>query len=160
LAGKRWLEIKPNSSLPKKEKEPPKPPITKNFPQLKNPNSDIIKDKSIIIAKKPDNKDNLPLTTQTEKNLTITNYRPESITNEIPPTPSKISEQLPTINNSQSNKEQFLLAKIKQLEEKLMKAQVENNHLKTENNHLKKLILKDQENEAKIIQLLTFKEKR
>jgi cell division protein FtsB len=64
---------------------------------------------------------------------------------------------LPVIANE---KEQFLLTRIKQLEEQLSQVQAENEKLKTENKHLKALISQDQENEAKIIQFLPFKGKK
>ena len=166
MTGKKWLE--------NRKKEPPKSPTAENFPTIaKNPEP-IIRDKPIITIGKPSNKDNSLLIAKTKKNLAITNYQPKLLTNEILPKnqgefslnitsrKKEISEQLPVITNKReqpTEKEQFLLTKIKQLEEQLTQVQAENNHLKLENQHLKVLIRKDQATEAKILQPLPFKVK-
>jgi hypothetical protein len=140
------------------------PPIEGNFPKMpKNPDSDIVKNKPLIIAKKPGNKDNLLLITEKEKNPAII-YQSKVEIGEIPPKkPEKFflnnSEQLPLITNGEqpTDKEQILLTRIKQLEKELAKVQAENNHLKLENKHLKTIIKQDQETENKILQISPFK---
>jgi hypothetical protein len=163
LTGKKWLERqKPSQN---RGKEPPKLPIKENFPQSpKNPKPNIIKNKPIITAGKPSNKDNSLLKTKTEKTSAITNYQPQPLIGEIPLKSSEkfflnTSEQLPVITNGEqlTDKEQILLARIKQLEEQLAKSQAENNNLKLENKHLKALIKKDHETETKILQPLKLK---
>jgi regulator of replication initiation timing len=69
---------------------------------------------------------------------------------------------LPVITDREqpTNKEQILLARIKQLEKQLAKFQAENTHLKLENKHLKTLVQQDQETETKIIQSPPLKVKR
>ncbi|KLL04430.1 MAG: tyrosine recombinase XerD [Mycoplasmataceae bacterium RV_VA103A] len=127
LAGKKWLEDK---------NEPPKLPITENFPTIGD--------------KEFDRPDNLPLTNTIEKSTTITNNQLNQLTREVsPPTPAKFSlnlirqksDQLEIANNEEKSsekqnfvgdqKEQILLEKIKNLEEQLAKVQTENNNLKT-----------------------------
>jgi hypothetical protein len=161
LAGKKWLESR--------EKEPPKSPITENFPNQSPKNSEPdIRDKPTISAEKPNNQDNSLLTAEAKPKPTITYYQPKSVISEIPPRPqgkfiskkTEISEQLPLITNEKEKstaKEKILLAKIKQLEEQLAQVQAENNNLKLENKHLKALISQDQETEAKVIQPLFLK---
>jgi hypothetical protein len=107
-----------------------------------------------------------------EPKTIIANYQPKSLVSEIPSKnqekfslniiskKTEISEQLPLITSEReqpTEKEQVLLAKIKQLEQRLAQFQVENNNLKAENKHLKVLIGQDQETEAKVIQPLPFK---
>lgn len=146
LVGKKWLERhKPSQN---REKEPSKSPITENFPQSpKNPDSDIIKNEPIITTEKLVQQDNSLLTNKTPQgkfSLNTTSGKKE------------ISKQLPAIANKikqPTDQEE----KIKRLEQQLAQVQAENNHLKLENKHLKALIRKDQETEAKIIQLLPFK---
>ena len=171
LAGKKWLETKPDSSLPEKEnreKEPPKSPPAENFPKTAEKSEPIIKDKPIITTEKPVRQDNLLLTTEQEKNPVITNYRLKSVISEIPPRPQgkfidkkiEISKQLPVITNERepsTTKEEILLTKIKNLEEQLAQVQAENSNLRLENKHLKALVRQDQETEAKVIQPLPFK---
>ena len=160
LTGKKWLE--------NREKEPPEPP-TENFPKIaENLEPIIIRDKPIISAEKPTNQDNSLLTAEQEKNRAITNYQPKLLISEISPRPlgkfiskkAEISEQLPVITGKKTQsteKEQILLAKIKQLEKQLTQVRAENNNLKLENKHLKALISQDQRTEAKILQLLPWK---
>lgn len=166
LAGKNWLE--------NKEKEPPKPPSTENFPRQLPANSepDIIRGRPVISAKKPSNQDNSPPLVFIKQKPVITNYQPKPLISGIPTKSQEkfslniisekkeISEQLPAITNQReqpTSKEEILLTKIKQLEEQLKQVQAENTHLKLENKHLKVLIKQDQETEAKIIQTLPFK---
>lgn len=142
---KKWLEDK---------KEPPKLPITENFPQrLKKPESTIVKRPAIAELGRPDNH---LIINPNEKHPTI-NYQPKSLTNEIsPPKLGKFpltNQQLPTTND----KEQILLNRIKQLEEQLKQFQAENANLKTENKHLKALVQQSTKTEAKVIQQLPFK---
>jgi hypothetical protein len=141
-------------------------PIAENFPEQfpKNPDSDIVKNKPVITAGKPSNNDNSLLKIKTEKNPAIANYQPQKLISQISPkAPERIflntSEQLPVITNREqpTSKEQILLAKIKQLEEQLAKAQSENNNLKLENKHLKALVKQDHETEAKTLQPLKVK---
>ncbi|CAI2201228.1 3571_t:CDS:1, partial [Funneliformis geosporum] len=78
LVGKKWLEGR--------EKESPKPPIAENFPQSpKNPDSDIVKNKPLITAGKPDKQDNSPLLIKAEPKLTITSYQPQLLIGRISP---------------------------------------------------------------------------
>ena len=135
----------------------------------KIPDSDIVKNEPVISSKKPNNQeqsldnfnklfDNSLLTAESKKNLAITSYQPQKLIYGIPTKNQgkfslNTSEQLPVI----TEKEQFLLTKIKNLEEKLAKVQAENNHLKLENKHLKALIQQEQETEAKVIQPLFLK---
>jgi len=168
LASKKWLE--------NREKEPPKSPPTKNFPKTTKKYEPIIRDKPTITTEKPvqqewslDNfnklSDNSLLTTEKEKNLAITNYQPQPLIRQISPkTPEKFflntSEKLPVITNQEerpTNKEEFLLTRIKQLEEQLVQVQTENSNLKLENKHLKALIQQDERTEAKVIQPLFLK---
>jgi len=55
---------------PSQKGEPPKVPIVENLPEplLKSPNSDIVRDKSIITTERPRNRDNSLLPARTEKN--------------------------------------------------------------------------------------------
>jgi len=161
LIGKKWLETKfGDKQRPKpSQKEPTEPlksPTKGNLPKPlpKNPDSDIVKSKSLTF-------------TEIEKRPTITNYQPQTVIKQIlPKEPEKFlldtSEQLPVIANRKqpTDKEKILLAKIKQLEEQLAKVQAENNYLKLENKHLKSLIRKDQATEAKILQPLPWKSNR
>jgi len=158
LTGKKWLE--------NREKEPPKPPA-ENFPKQppNNPEPDIISNKPVISAEKPTNQDNSLLTTKKGKNFAITNYQPKSAISEIPPRPQgkislNTSEQLPITTNKRepsTTNEEILLTKIKDLEKQLARIQTENSNLKLENKHLKGLIRQEQETEAKMVQLLTYK---
>jgi hypothetical protein len=143
-------------------------PIAENLPEplLKSPDSDIIRNKPIIATEKPGNQDNLLLTDKTKKNPTITDYQPQSLISEISlKTPEKFplntNEQLPLITNREqpTSQEQFLLTRIKQLENQLKQVKTENEKLKTENKLLKALIKQDQETETKVIQSLPFKGK-
>jgi hypothetical protein len=82
LAGKKWLEqpkIKP--PLPENSVSP----IRGNLPEPlpKNPDSDILRDKPLIIAEKPDNKDNSLLTTETEPKLAIISYYSKPLIRQI-----------------------------------------------------------------------------
>ncbi|CAI2186567.1 19698_t:CDS:2 [Funneliformis geosporum] len=109
------------------------------------PNSDvgsilaepIIRDKPLILPKKPIQQDNPPLLTKISKKP-ITNYQPKSIISRIS-TPSisqktEISEPLLVITDQQEQENQtknVLLAKIRNLEEQLKQTQAENNNLKS-----------------------------
>ena len=145
--GKKWLE---------KPKEPLRP-TSENFALPKN-TEPIIRDKPQIPTPQPTIKFNsLPITTE-PPTITIKTEPPPPIT-KIPTqsteknflnlplnkvsandfssaiTEAKISnnEQLPAITNQKeqtTKKEQFLLTKIKQLEEKLNQTQAENRNLK------------------------------
>jgi len=144
LVGKKWLE--------NREKEPPQPPVeiatsnTVNFPKQLPENLEpaIIRDKPVITAEKPVQQDNLPPPIKIKPKPGITNYQPKPLISEIPPKPqekispniitetkSLNSEQLPVITNQPTGKEQFLLVKIKQLEEQLKQTQTENKNLTT-----------------------------
>jgi hypothetical protein len=151
LAGKKWLEKK----SPKPITENFAPPKVDAFPEMpKNSESLFIANNSVIPKQKPSNQDNPLLTSgEQEKNPVITNYQPKSVISKVPAQQKlflnitnkrkEISEQLPPLA-SESEKEQFLLAKIRNLEEKLKKVQAENNNLKSlvqsdkQNNQLSK----------------------
>jgi hypothetical protein len=141
LTGKNWLE--------NKEKKLPEP-TTENFPQApKGPEPLFIDQKPVIPKEKPAQQDNSLLNSgEQEKKPVITNYQPKSAISKVPsklernkvPVKQKlslnitnkrkeISEQLPPIT-SKSEKEQILLAKIRNLEEKLKQTQTENENLK------------------------------
>jgi len=144
LAGKKWLE----------SREPPKLPITENFPEtLKTPTPIFIDHKPLIPNKKPIHQDNSLSTPKTLKKT------PGMLTNEILPSPQeafllnspsqksdqlKTNQPLPlTANKEQKStkKELILLQKIK--------------HLEKQNTHLKALVQQlQQKNEtsAQIIQ--------
>ncbi|CFW92731.1 protein of unknown function (Integrase, catalytic domain) [endosymbiont DhMRE of Dentiscutata heterogama] len=139
LAVKKWLEDK---------KEPNEPPTTENFPTIGD--------------KESDQPNNFSLISSHEKKPTITNHNPNKLTGEMrscsnnkhsqisPPKKKENKQQLPNIND----KEQILLAKIKNLEEQLKQVQTENNNLRLENKHLKVLVQLTEKTEAKVVQPL------
>jgi len=140
LAGKNWLErLKPSQS-----KEPP--PSTENFPTIRKiPEPTFIRNNPAIPTKKPIQQDNLLLISgEQEKKSSKIDYQPKPPTSKIQPKPSgeagkifliiddkkqpepEISQPLALITSQKeppAEKEEVLLAKIKQLEEKLKSAE-------------------------------------
>ncbi|KLL04888.1 MAG: tyrosine recombinase XerD [Mycoplasmataceae bacterium RV_VA103A] len=152
-----------------------KSPITENFPQTPKILEPAIKgEKPIISGKETSQPNNFLLISTTKKSLTITNYQPKAITNEISPKiqgkfslnsikpksnqPENSQLLALTANNEErfNQKEQILLEKIRNLEEQLTQIQTENSNLKVKNKHLKALIQQEQETETNI-QQLSFK---
>ena len=136
LAGKNWLE----------RQEPPKPPITENFPQeLKSPDPVFIDRKPLILNKKPIQQCNslsTPKTLKKTPGMLVGKVSQTSQEKFLLDNHSKKSDQLKiaqplSITSNQepkpTKKEQILLQKIKLLEE-------ENNNLKAENQCLKELV--------------------
>jgi hypothetical protein len=132
LAGKNWLE----RPKPSQSKEPPKSPITENFPEIpKNSKPIFIDQKPVILHKKPIRQNN------SLSILKLVKKTPGMLISEISPrTPEKFSlnptnKKINQLKTSQplaitTNKEQkptkkkaILLAKIKLLEKQLKQAQ-------------------------------------
>lgn len=147
LAGKKWLEGKG---------KPPKPPITENFPR-KSPEISIITKNPVITEPRPIIKESPPPISNEPK--LVVDYQPKALTREISlkkegkfslnDNLTAISEKLPLITNNpieKTEKEKFLLAKIKQLEEQLKKTQEETKLLEVQN-----IILKTEKEQAERI---------
>ncbi|CAJ0749081.1 13656_t:CDS:2 [Entrophospora sp. SA101] len=140
LAGKKWLE--------NKGKRPPTPiaenfasPKVDTFPEIpKNSESLFIDQRSIIPKKKIIQQDNPPLLTEI-KEKPITNYQSQPLISEIP---SQTPRIIKSKKEPQNQKENILLVKIRNLEERLKQIQTENNNLKSlvqsekQNNQLSK----------------------
>jgi hypothetical protein len=155
LAGKKWLEGK--------GKTPTEPLITENFPQKAKTPEPIIIEKPVISKTKLIIKENPP--PYKDRIKPVIDYQPKKLISQISPktlenfslnnNPTIINEQLPltTSQEQPSDKEKFLLEKIKNLEEQLKQKHEETKYLKNQTRFLKgqNIILKTEKEKAEAI---------